>query len=421
MFRTYCKNSQYILLLKADEFLRDRSILAAIRSYDGMVVGMSKTPALEPIRFFDYILKGDPHKPDDVLRSVREFEKQYNLVPQAVIPITEMVLESAFAVASDYKIPFLSYECVRVSRNKILMKEAFVQHNVSTPKYSPFSTIEELRSSLDTLGYPVIVKPTMAAHSIGIRKIECSDDIESCFNYCKEGLASIASDWFLEEGLFQVEEFIESDQELSVEIINYSGNHKIIAITDKYLTPPPYFAEVGHMVPSKHSDNELVRSLALKACQALGISHGISHVEIRIAQGGKPYVIEVASRPGGDGIMDLVERSYGVNLYDLHIRSYLGTLDKEQLWNSNTLGTAAVAFLPGKAGIIKSMSLPQQLPKEVVGLYLSAKPGDEVGKTLNYDDRMGTAEFFWESQVDDLSSRHLELAQQLRDEIYVFE
>jgi biotin carboxylase len=421
MFRTYCNKSQYILLLKADEFLRDRSILAALRNYDGMVVGMSKIPALSPIRFFDHILTGDPHRPDDVVQSVRDFEKQYNLVPKAVIPITEMVLQSAFAVANEYKIPFLNEECVKASRNKILMKEAFTKHNISTPKYLPFSTIEELRSNSDKLGYPVIVKPTMAAHSVGIRKIQCSDEIESCFNYCREGLSSISSAWFLEEGLFQVEEFIEADEELSVEVINYLGNHQIIAITDKYLTPPPYFAEVGHMVPSKHSNNELVRNLALNACQALGISYGISHVEIRIAQDGKPYVIEVASRPGGDGIMDLVERSYGVNLYDLHIRSYLGTLDKEQLWNLNLLGTAAVAFLPGKVGTVKSMSLPQQLPKEVVGLYLSAKPGDEVGKTLNYDDRMGTVEFFWDSQVDGLSNRHLDLAKQLREEIYTFE
>jgi hypothetical protein len=42
MFTSYDKRrGTYLLLLKADEFLRDRSIVAALRAYPGMVVGMS--------------------------------------------------------------------------------------------------------------------------------------------------------------------------------------------------------------------------------------------------------------------------------------------------------------------------------------------------------------------------------------------
>ena len=43
----------------------------------------------------------------------------------------------------------------------------------------------------------------------------------------------------------RVIEYIESEKEISVEIININGQHHIIAMTDKYLTPPPFFAEIG--------------------------------------------------------------------------------------------------------------------------------------------------------------------------------
>lgn len=417
MFSTYSNKKDYILLLKADEFLRDRSIVAAMRHFDGMVCGMSIVPALNRIRVFDDVLCGDPHRPESALMAVKEFEITTGLRPKAVIPITEMTLVSAALIAKEYGIPFLSPATVAASRNKSLMKEAFIKGDVPTAKYIQFTTFTELQLAAETLGFPVIVKPIEAAHSVGVKKISSVAELADGFHYCQSGLQSISNQWGLLAEKFQVEEYIDSDQEISVEIVNLNGEHHIVAITDKYLTAPPFFAEVGHKVPSKESKNTLVQDAAVKACKALGLNYGVAHVEIRINKQGLPFVIEVASRPGGDGIMDLVERAYGINLYDLHIRSYLGTLAPHELDDIQFKGTAAIAFMPAQRGMVNSVSLPEKLPREVAGLYLNAKVGDEVGQSMNYDDRLGTVEFFWKGLLHAEDS-HLIMAEQLRDKIY---
>ena len=298
------------------------------------------------------------------------------------------------------------------------MKELFSRNKISTPEHMPFSNVSQLRAAAEQLGYPVIVKPTRAAHSIGIRKIEQASDIEAGYEYCKNGLASISSAWGIEQGLFQVERYIDADRELSVELVNAPSGSHVVAVTDKFLTPPPFFAEIGHLVPGRDTDNEKIRQLAINTCQALGINYGVAHVEIRIDRQGIPYVIEAAARPGGDGIMDLVERCYGINLYDLHIRSYLGLLREDEWTSKQVLGTAAIAFMPSKPGRISAMRVPKQLPEEIMGLYLNAKIGDHVGQSLNYDDRLGTVEYFWQGTVGDIGNTHLEIAEKLRDEIY---
>lgn len=418
MFSTFSNNKNYILLLKADEFLRDRSIVAAARDFDGMICGMSKVPALERIRHFDEILCGDPHRPDSALMAVKEFEIRTGLIPKAVIPITEMTLSSAALIAQEYGLPFLNSETVVASRNKAIMKKCFIDSNVPTAKSISFSTFEELTTASEQLGFPVIVKPVEAAHSVGVRKISSLEELKDGFEYCVNGLKSISDQWGIEDYLFLVEEYIDSVQEISVEIINLKNEHHIVAITDKFLTEPPFFAEIGHSVPSVHSGDQAIRDAAVAACHSLGLSYGVSHVEIRINKLGSPFVIEVASRPGGDGIMDLVERAYGINMYDLHIRSYLGTLDLNVLSNISFLGAAAIAFLPTRKGVVNKIVVPTKLPREVVGLYLNAKIGDLVGHSMNYDDRLGTVEFFWRGAMN-TKPLHLTIAKELSESIYV--
>jgi len=418
MFTTHARQRKYLLLLKADEFLRDRAIVAAHRCYGGMVVGMATAPQLAPNRHLDHVLVGDPHRPASVLQAVRAFEQSHGCTPEAVIPLTEMTLRSALQVAEAYALPFLARSTVEAARDKCLMKEAFIRGGVTTPRHKQFRSLDELRAAVHELGLPVVVKPVDAAHSIGIRRIDSERELEAGYAYCRAGLQDVAESWGIGVERFQVEQYIEAEREFSVEVVNFAGEHHVVAITDKSLTPPPYFAETGHMVPSTHTHDIALRNEAVAACRALQITHGVSHVEIRLDARGRAYVIEVAARPGGDGIMDLVERAYGMNMYALHIRSYLGTLRSEDVVGRAARGTAAIAFMPSVSGRVQRIELPTSLPPEVVSVYLSARVGEQKHGSLCYDDRLGTVEFFWPVVDAGLHGRHLELVETLRDQVF---
>ena len=57
---------------------------------------------------------------------------------------------------------------------------------------------------------------------------------------------------------FLVEEFIKSDDEVSVEVLCGKDFYKVITVTEKYLSPKPWFTEMGHVVPShRYKDSNI--------------------------------------------------------------------------------------------------------------------------------------------------------------------
>jgi biotin carboxylase len=328
-----------------------------------------------------------------------------------------MSLHPALEIAEAYGLPFLSRRAVEQARNKAAMKEAFYRHGVPTARHEVLHDLEGMKQAIQRLGLPVVVKPCEAAHSIGVRLIRTPEEIEPAFRYCTAGLEEVRESWKIHNPLFQVEQYIDAEREVSVEVFNQGDARCVMAVTEKFLTPPPYFAEVGHMVPGAESGNETLKQIALGACEALEITHGVSHVEVRIDAQGRPFVVEVAARPGGDCIMDQVERAYGVNMYELHIRSYLG--QPQQLPKDlRPRGTAAIAFMQTKAGTVTRVTPPRELPEEVMSLYILAREGDAVGTSLNYDSRAGAVECFWPGDGRFLGTRHLEMAQRLAEQIF---
>jgi len=407
----------YLLLLKADEFLRDRCIAAALRRYAGPVVGMAPTPAFPKNRFFDHVLKGDPHLATSALQAVQAFEKESGLRPDAVVPVTEMSLHPALEIAEHYRLPFLPRQCVDRARNKDLMKDAFLAAGLPTSKYRKFRDLQGLEKAVEALGLPIIVKPCAAAHSIGVIRIDRREEIASAFEYCRRGLDEVKDAWRIDNPWLQAEEYFDAEREVSVEVAAANGKIRVVTVTEKYLTPPPYFAEVGHMVPSLDADNVELKEMAVRACESLGIDRGVCHVEVRVNAAGKLSLIEVAARPGGDGIMDLVERAHGVNMYDLHIAAYLGVLEALPE-PPPLLGVSAIAFMQTKRGVVRRVSVSRDLPSEIVSLYVNKRPGERVGDSLNYDDRAGTVELFWPNERKNLGRRHLDAADGLAREIF---
>ena len=80
-----------------------------------------------------------------------------------------------------------------------------------------------------------------------------------------------------------------SGTEVSVEGMTVNGKTHILAITDKMVTEPPYFVELGHSEPALLEDAEKVRieDVARAAIEAVGIVNGPSHTEIMITDSGR--------------------------------------------------------------------------------------------------------------------------------------
>lgn len=217
----------------------------------------------------------------------------------------------------------------QIATNKYLMRQCFMENGVPSPKFC--LTDGEVPMAISTFRFPVIVKPTDRSGSRGVEKVEKLEDLqEAITRACKESFQQKAV----------IEEFVEG-REISVESISFEGKHHILQITDKVTTGAPYFVELEHHQPSSLPTDiqERVKTIVLKALDALNIRYGASHSELKITENGDIKVIEIGARMGGDFIgSDLVRLSTGYDFLKGVIEVALGTFEEPKLTEHNHSG-----------------------------------------------------------------------------------
>ena len=161
-------------------------------------------------------------------------------------------------------------------------------------------------------------------------------------------------------------------------------------VTDKYITPPPYFVEIAHCEPSRLSEEqqEQIRETALQAIRAIRLQNGPSHTELKFTEEG-PKVVEIAARLGGDFITSrLVPLSTGVDLVGASVLLATGEKpDLERKWQKG----AAIHFIQGREGKLKRLEAGKEIScidgVEEVAIY--KKAGDITNGTKSSNDRLG--------------------------------
>lgn len=221
-----------------------------------------------------------------------------------------------------------------LSTNKHEMRMAFERAALPSPKSILLEDNKWER--IAALKFPLIIKPTDRSGSRGIYKVNSKQEMDRAIERARK-------ESFEKKVL--VEEFVEG-KEYSVESISYQGEHRILAITEKFTTGAPKFIEVGHMEPADISVDlgNKVEKLVEGALTALDITCGAAHSEIKIDKFGNIKLIEVGGRMGGDCIgSDLVPLSTGYDFVRMVIDIACGK--KPDLLPRTTKRYAFVRFI----------------------------------------------------------------------------
>ncbi|MCX5208650.1 ATP-grasp domain-containing protein [Kitasatospora sp. NBC_00240] len=411
-------NRSYVLLLGlgTSYFLRERSFSGAKDASSMPVWITALDPLRFPQRFFDRVIAADDGYADSVLAAVAEW-KQRGWDLAAVVPINDWGVPSGSAVAKEYGLPGLSADSAHVTRDKYAMKARFEAAGLPTPRSISVASEAEMLAATEEIGFPVVLKPVDFSGSGGVSLARTRAEAITAFAASVEHIERYRDDFPIDGTRYLVEQYVDSQEEVSVEVLCHGDRRTTLAVTEKYLSPPPVFAEVGHLVPSHRTGDTALTTLAEKACEALGIDRGVAHVEIKFDSKGAPWLIEAAARPGGDGIMDQVERAYGYNPYALHVASYLG-IDPFPLVQRDPVRSSAVAFLKAQPGVIASVGIPEDLPESVVSVSVSKKPGDVVKPVADWSTRDGVVEMVWDEIFTERTTMPVELAEKLSAEIF---
>jgi len=412
---------KYLLLLGATMALRERAIIAAARTFPGPIATIAPTTRTRAGKFFDFVLQGVISDPESALEAVRKFERDTGYTPVAVVPLLDGILYAGLAIAEHYDLPYLSRDTVYTSSiNKNLMKDRMLAAGIATPRYIQVNSIDDVHAAIGELSLPCVIKPSAFGGSLGVRLIREQTDAGNAYEYVKNIIDQAAATFTVKNRSVQVEEFCTLTDEVSVEVLNHHDQRTVLAVVDKSLGPEPFFAEIGHRLPSRYSGRRDVLDMAVASCAAIGMDHGMAHVEIRLQSDKPPQLIEVGARTAGDGILDLVERVHGLSPYALHVQSYLEQLDELPL-PATPCGVAAIAMLKAPAGRITEIRDPATVDAAVSSYEISAAAGDiSSAVSANYLTREGYVECFWpDAGISSIPPRaHIDIADHLSAQIF---
>lgn len=239
--------------------------------------------------------------------------------------------------------------------NKAVMRREFALRGDPSPRNICIHEDDSL-SNLD-LDYPLIVKPIDRSGSRGVSEI---NDVFAL----KEAVELARKNGFENEIL--IEEFVKG-KEYSVECISYEGEHRLLAVTEKYTTGAPHFIETGHMQPADICDEMLIKveRVVFHALDTLEISYGASHSEIKI-DGEDIKIIEIGARMGGDLIgSSLVSVSTGIDFVKAVIQISMG--ERPDLMSCGNKAACGIRFVLSKEDIEVYQRLRREHSEYIIG------------------------------------------------------
>ncbi|MEU3553345.1 ATP-grasp domain-containing protein [Streptomyces fragilis] len=243
-------------------------------------------------------------------------QTQLNLAGQALaerwnlagaLTWTEWYLVPVTRLAHHLGLPANPVEAVRACRDKAVSRALFDQHQVPSAISRSVRTLQEAQAVAEEIGFPVVLKPTAHAASVGVIRADDADQLTTAYRH-----ASAAAAHGRESTDVLVEEYLDGP-EISVECATQHGSTTVVAVTRKTVGMPPHFEELAHSVDASDTLRETVAPVARAAIDALGVTDGVSHVEMRLVDG-HPRLVEVNGRLGGDMIGHLVRLATGIDL-----------------------------------------------------------------------------------------------------------
>lgn len=201
-------------------------------------------------------------------------------------------------------------------RDKALMHRRLRQCGVPSPAIGAADTPGQCRDLVRQAGLPVVIKPADYGGSDGVQLARTDQDAAKAYRIAASRAPS---------GRVVVDRFVPGP-EFSVECISTGeGEHHVLSITEKLVSEPPFFVELGHLIPAPlpAAAQQRIESLVADALTALGIRCGVSHSEVKLGPDG-PVFIEAAGRQAGDLIPKLVSLVSGDNPYLLELAAVRG-------------------------------------------------------------------------------------------------
>jgi biotin carboxylase len=292
-FIHYLREREFLVCIIDEDTERSRLRLACRNSNERHVFHKARE-----------IVLVDPADLHAIVRQVNEWRKEYTI--GGVYTIREHFVTQAAIIADFLNLPGPGLRAGHVCRNK------FLQRTYLEDWSPPFITVNPAatHSRFDT--FPAVLKPTGRQASSGVVSVDSFDEaLRELPNYgANEQVlleAFVAGDEFSVESLVQGGEIV--FRNATLKRTNHLHSRQFVELA--HTLPAPNVPE-GRLTRLYEANRDVVRRL--------GFQDGVSHAEFKITPEGQVFLMEVAARNPGDGIMPLYQLATGKPLEEALIR-----------------------------------------------------------------------------------------------------
>lgn len=259
-------------------------------------------------------------------------------------------------IACEMGLPGINYESAKIIKNKAAVRKILFEAHADDTGYSyEIHSKEDAENLKNDIVYPVMVKPCDGSGSRGASRVDKSDDFVKACEFAMDGSIThrAVAEPFVVGREYGVESFVDN------------GTIHVLGVMQKDMTLPPYYAELGHAIPSGLSEEleTKVKTCVRNALVALEVNHGSVNMDLLINEKGDVHIVDIGARMGGNLIgSHIIPIGTGIDYMGNMIRAAVGdAADFTPVYAKDPVATKLLALTPG---VVKELPDFERIAKE---------------------------------------------------------
>lgn len=353
----------------------------------------------------DYLPDNIAHKYSDEYYNVSILDKEAVLALAKELQIDGILsyavdpgVVTAAYVAEHMGLPYTcSYDAACILQDKARFRNFLTENSFNVPNAKGYTCVDDAIKDIYFFNWPVIVKPVDSAGSKGVTRVDDPKDLKKAIEHALDESHNghfIIEDFLEKEGLSSGSESFFVDGEL-----RYNGFYD--QYFDQEASNP--FTPSAECWPANKDPKILVE--IKKELQRLGsllhVKTGLFNVEWRVCRNGKPYLMEVSPRAGGNRLAEMLNHAADVDIIEAEVCKAIGDpipIVHEPHYN----GYFAILVLHNDhSGFFDHLEMDDDFRRKyVIEEEIRVNKGDRVSSFSGANNAIGTLFLKFDSQAE---------------------
>ena len=296
-------------------------------------------------------------------------EKQVDGVLTAATDFSVLTMSH---IAEAMGLPGINYKSAKIIKNKAEVRKVLFEAKADDTGCSyEICSLEEAEKVLGEITFPRMVKPVDGSGSRGASRVDRAEDFVKACEFAMSGSITHRA---------VAEPFVDG-KEYGVESFVNQGEIHVLGVMQKDMTLPPYYAELGHAIPSglPYALEEKVKNCVRTAIKALGVNHGSVNMDLLI-NGDEVHIVDIGARMGGNLIgSHIIPHGTGINYMANMIRAAVGDpTDFTPVTAAEPVATKLLALTPGVVKALPDFEALRNEHNVVIDHHLHV--GDQINE-----------------------------------------